>query len=150
MASYRRWALADDFRSNYSLSHSGEKVKLTSEEEETALEAAFSVGLPGICGVDLVRDSKDNNKPYIVEANGNPSLEGVSKVTGVNIAEKIIIYLERIGRKSGNSSTDNEVENHLKTFSQNHIKPGSLEYVNRLAKTADTDTIVSNLKTLGL
>lgn len=147
-ASYRRWALDSDFRSNYSLSHSGEKVKLTTEEEEMALAAAYSVGLPGICGVDIVRDSADNNKPYIIEANGNPSLEGVTKVTGVNIAEKIIIYLERIARKSSSKTKDSEeADNQLKSFVMNHqIQPGTLEYINQLARKGDLNGAISELR----
>jgi len=111
VASYRRWALAEDFRSNYSLSHSGEKVKLSKEEEEMSIQAATAVGLPGVCGVDIARDSTDNDKPYIIEANGNPSLEGVTAVTGVNVAREIIIYAEKIGRKQKEKSkADSEAE----------------------------------------
>lgn len=107
VASYRRWALAEDFRSNYSLSHSGEKVKLSEEEKKMAIQAAYSVGLPGVCGVDICRDSTDSDKPYIIEANGNPSLEGVTAVTGVNVAKEIIIYAEKIGRKEKKKSDGN-------------------------------------------
>lgn len=106
VASYRRWALAEDFRSNYSLSKTGEKVKLTKEEEEMAIQAAYAVGLPGVCGVDVCRDSTDDDKPYTIEANGNPSLEGVTAVTGVNVAREIIIYAEKIGRKQKEQSKE--------------------------------------------
>lgn len=152
VASYRRWALDSDFRSNYSLSHLGEKVELTAEEEEMALAAAYSVGLPGICGVDLVRDSNDNNKPYIIETNGNPSLEGVTKVTGVNVAEKIIIYLERIARKTSSQTKDTKkAENQLNFFVKNHqIQPGTLEYVNLLARQGSTNEAISELKRIAL
>jgi len=112
VASYRRWALAEDFRSNYSLSKTGEKVKLTSEEEEMSVQAAGAVGLLGVCGVDLCRDFLDDNKPYIVEANGNPSLMGVTSVTGVDVAKEIIIYAEKIGRKQKDHSKNTADDNH--------------------------------------
>lgn len=103
VAAYRRWAVDKDFRSNYSLSHSGEKIVLTKEEKEMAVNAAEAVMLPGVCGVDICRDSDQDDRPYIIEANGNASLSGITKVTNINVAEKIIEYAEKIGKKEPQS-----------------------------------------------
>ena len=100
-AAYKRFALDKDFRSNYSLSHQGEKVKLTTEEETMAIEAANAVGL-GVCAVDIIRDSKDDNKPYVIEINGNGNTSGIEKVTGHNVSLDIVLYAEKIGKNNKN------------------------------------------------
>ena len=92
IAAYKRLSMDDDFRSNYSKSHQGEKVQLTKEEEQMAIDAAQAVGLSGICGVDLMRAE---GKTYCIECNGNPGLQGVEAVTGVDVAGAIIDYVER-------------------------------------------------------
>jgi len=108
-AAYKRFALDKDFRSNYSLSHQGEKVKLTYEETAFAIKAAQAVGL-GVCAVDIIRDNKDNDKPYIIEVNGNGNLAGIEKVTGQNVALDIVLYAEKIGKKSKPEPKEKESE----------------------------------------
>lgn len=105
-AAYQRFALDSDFRSNYSLSKHGQKAKLTDEETQMAIDAAASVGL-GVCAVDIICDSKDNNKPYVIEVNGNGNTAGIEKVTGHNVSLDIVLYAEKIG-KNGNLNTTND------------------------------------------
>lgn len=114
-AAYKRFALDKDFRSNYSLSHQGEKVKLTDEETALAIKAAQAVGL-GVCAVDIIRDNLDNDKPYIIEVNGNGNLAGIEKVTGKNVALDIVLYAEKIGKRplgkdSSKDEKDSQAEN---------------------------------------
>lgn len=90
VASMQRQSLDDDFRSNIHQGGSGTAVKLTDEERKVALRAAKSMGL-SICGVDMMRSSRG---PLILEVNSSPGLEGVESVTGRNVAEKIIEYIE--------------------------------------------------------
>lgn len=97
-ACYKRFALDKDFRSNYSLSHQGEKTSLTDEEKEMILAAARATGL-AVCGVDLIRKNDNDKTPFILEVNGNASLRGIETVTGVDVAGKIIDYCERNYRK---------------------------------------------------
>ena len=99
---YKRFALDADFRSNYSISGSGEKVKLTDEERQMAIDAAKIFRL-GVSGVDILRDAKDNNKPYLIEINGNPGLSGVEAVTGENVAGAIADYVMNNYKKGGKS-----------------------------------------------
>jgi glutathione synthase/RimK-type ligase-like ATP-grasp enzyme len=103
-AAYKRFALDKDFRSNYSLSHQGEKVKLTDEEIQMAIDAASAVNL-GVCAVDIIRDSNDNEKPYCIEINGNGNLQGIQKVTGHNVALDIVLYAEKIGKNGKKSES---------------------------------------------
>lgn len=88
---YRRWSLVDDFRSNYSISKTGEPVELTAAEKKIAISVSAKLGLD-VCGVDIMRDTKHDNEPYILECNGCPSLEGVETITGKNVAAAIIDY----------------------------------------------------------
>ena len=90
VASYKRQSLDDDFRSNIHQGGSGTPVSLTDEERRTALKAAKAMGLQ-ICGVDLIQSERG---PLVLEVNSSPGLQGVEKVTGRDVADKIIEYLE--------------------------------------------------------
>lgn len=106
--SYKRFSVDSDFRSNYSISGKGEKAKITDEEREMALKASRLLG-GGVHGVDIMRDSKDGDKPYMIEVNGCPGLSGVEAITGENVAEAIIQYVldnyKRGGNKKQSSNT---------------------------------------------
>ncbi len=96
-AAYKRFALDEDFRSNYSISRSGEKVELSDEQQQLAINAARAVCLEGVCAIDMIVCNKTDNT-YVIEANGNGSLNGIEKITGENVAGAIIEYAEKIGR----------------------------------------------------
>ncbi len=89
IASMKRQSLDDDFRSNLHQGGEGSSVKLTDEETKTAIKAAKAMGLP-ICGVDMMRSSRG---PLVLEVNSSPGF-GVEKVTGRNVAAKVIEYVE--------------------------------------------------------
>lgn len=90
VASMQRQSLDDDFRSNLHQGGEGTPVKLTDEERKTAVKAARTMGLP-ICGVDMMRSERG---PLVLEVNPSPGF-GIEKVTGRNVAEKIIEYIEQ-------------------------------------------------------
>jgi ribosomal protein S6--L-glutamate ligase len=90
IASMKRQSLDDDFRSNLHQGGEGKAIKLTVEERKTAQKAAKAMGLP-ICGVDMMRSSRG---PLVLEVNASPGF-GIEKVTGHNVAEKIIEYIEQ-------------------------------------------------------
>lgn len=89
VASMMRQSLDDDFRSNLHQGGEGKVVKLTEEERRTAIKTARAMGLP-FCGVDMMRSSRG---PLVLEVNSSPGF-GVEKVTGRNVAEKVIEYIE--------------------------------------------------------
>jgi ribosomal protein S6--L-glutamate ligase len=91
VASIERQSLDDDFRSNTHQGGTGKAVKLTSEEEKTAIKAAKTMGLP-VCGVDMMR-SKDG--PKVLEVNSSASIKTPELVTSRDVATKIIEYIER-------------------------------------------------------
>lgn len=90
VASMKRQSLDDDFRSNLHQGGEGTIVKLTDEERKTALRAAKAMGL-SICGVDMMRSERG---PLVLEVNPSPGF-GIEKVTGRNVSEKIIEYIEQ-------------------------------------------------------
>lgn len=105
IGAYRRYSLNDDFRSNYSISKLGEKIKLSDEQKEIAVNAAKAVGLSGCAGVDLA-ENVDNGKTYIYEVNGNFSLFGFEKVTGINAAKKIAEYAIELAENKASDSAN--------------------------------------------
>ncbi len=91
VASIKRQSLDDDFRSNTHQGGVGKLVKLTPEEERTAIKAAKAMGLP-ICGVDMMRSERG---PLVLEVNSSASIKTPELLTKRNVAEKIIEYVER-------------------------------------------------------
>lgn len=91
VASIKRQSLDDDFRSNTHQGGVGKPVKLTPEEERTAVKAAKTMGLP-ICGVDMMRSAQG---PMVLEVNSSASIKTPELLTKRNIAGKIIEYIEK-------------------------------------------------------
>lgn len=91
VASIKRQSLDDDFRSNTHQGGVGTAVKLTEDEEKTAIKAAKAMGLP-ICGVDMMRSDRG---PLVLEVNSSASLKTPETVTKRDVATKIIEYIER-------------------------------------------------------
>ena len=90
VASMQRQSLDDDFRSNLHKGGSGTIIKLTPEEEKVAVKAAKVMGL-SVAGVDIMRSARG---PLVLEVNASPGF-GIERVTGRNVAGKIIEYVER-------------------------------------------------------
>ena len=91
VAAMKRTGADGDFHSNLHRGGSAEVIKLSPEERSTATRAAKAMGL-NACGVDMLRA---NHGPVVMEVNSSPGLEGVEKATGLDIAGKIIEYLEK-------------------------------------------------------
>jgi ribosomal protein S6--L-glutamate ligase len=80
-----------EFRSNLHKGGTASIVELTEEERHAALAAAKAMNL-GIAGVDMLRSERG---PLVIEVNSSPGLEGIERATGINVAGKIIEYIER-------------------------------------------------------
>lgn len=86
----------DEFRSNINLGGVGEWVELTRREERVALKAAKLMHL-SVAGVDLLRSKRG---PLVMEVNAFPMLTGIEATTHIDIASKIIEYIEHsVGHK---------------------------------------------------
>lgn len=91
VASMIRKGKEGDFRSNLHRGGSAGQVKITPTERMTAVTAANVMGL-NVCGVDLLRS---NHGPVVMEVNSSPGLEGVENATGIDVAGKIIEFIEK-------------------------------------------------------
>jgi len=94
IATMQRQGAEGEFRSNLHRGGSARTVRITPEERLTATRAAKVMGL-NVCGVDMLRS---NHGPVVMEVNSSPGLEGVEKATGIDIAGKIITFLEKKAR----------------------------------------------------
>ncbi len=91
IAAMKRQGAEGEFRSNLHRGGSAQMVKISPEERSTAVRAAKSLGL-NVCGVDMLRT---NHGAVVMEVNSSPGLEGVEKATGIDIAGKIIEFMEK-------------------------------------------------------
>lgn len=87
----KRQGAEGDFRSNLHQGGSATSHKLSRKEKSTALAAAKAMGL-GVCGVDMIPSSRG---PLVMEVNSSPGLEGIEKSTDIDIAGKIMDYIEK-------------------------------------------------------
>ncbi|HET6228154.1 MAG TPA: 30S ribosomal protein S6--L-glutamate ligase [Bacteroidia bacterium] len=87
----KRQGLPGEFRSNLHRGGKATLLELTKEERETAIKSAKKLGL-AVAGVDMLQSSRG---PLVMEVNSSPGLEGIENATGVDIAGKIIEYIER-------------------------------------------------------
>jgi ribosomal protein S6--L-glutamate ligase len=91
IAAYKRQGQEGEFRSNLHRGGQGTKVKLSAAEKKTAIAATKALGL-NIAGVDMLRSERG---PLVLEVNSSPGFEGVEKVTGVDVADTIIEFVEK-------------------------------------------------------
>lgn len=91
VAAMRRTAKQGEFRANIHRGASADKVKLSPEERSIAIRAAKAMGL-SVAGVDILRS---NHGPVVIEVNSSPGLEGIESATGVDVAGKIIEFIEK-------------------------------------------------------
>jgi ribosomal protein S6--L-glutamate ligase len=90
----KRQAREGEFRSNLHRGGKATLVKLSRQEKHAAVMAARKMGL-GIAGVDMLPSKRG---PMIIEVNSSPGLEGIEEATNIDIAGKIIRYLEKNAR----------------------------------------------------
>ncbi|MGF1549650.1 MAG: 30S ribosomal protein S6--L-glutamate ligase [Sphingomonadaceae bacterium] len=94
VASMMRRGKEGDFRSNLHRGGSAKPIKISAAERATAVGAARAMGL-NVCGVDMLRS---NHGPVVMEVNSSPGLEGIERATGIDVAERIIDFIEKNAR----------------------------------------------------
>jgi ribosomal protein S6--L-glutamate ligase len=87
----KRQGAKGEFRSNIHRGGTANEIKLSKEEETTAIKAAKVLGL-NIAGVVMLQSARG---PLIMEVNSSPGLEGIEKATNIDIAGKIIEFIEK-------------------------------------------------------
>ena len=89
VASMKRKAVRGELRANIHAGGIGESCVLDERTKRIAIDTAISIGAE-ICAVDMLESPKG---PLVIEANLSPGLQGITKATGINIADKIAKYL---------------------------------------------------------
>jgi ribosomal protein S6--L-glutamate ligase len=89
-AAIQRKGPPGEFRANLHRGATAYPVALTAEEERIAVAAAQAIGLQ-VAGVDLLRSAQG---PLIIEVNASPGLEGIEKATQIDLANRMIVFLE--------------------------------------------------------
>lgn len=91
VAAMMRTARPGEFRSNLHRGGTAVQIKITPEERQTAVRAAKSMGLR-VAGVDILRS---RHGPVVMEVNSSPGLEGIEKATKIDVASKVIEFIEK-------------------------------------------------------
>jgi ribosomal protein S6--L-glutamate ligase len=91
VASMQRQAQKGEFRANIHQGGTASIIKITPEEKKLALKAAKVLNL-AVAGVDIIRSNKG---PLLLEVNSSPGLEGIENATGKDIANAMIMAIEK-------------------------------------------------------
>lgn len=91
VAAMERHAPAGEFRSNLHLGGTGTAIVPEQSMTELAIRAAEVHGLE-VAGVDLIVSRRG---PLVLEVNSSPGLEGIERVTGIDVAGAIVALVER-------------------------------------------------------
>ncbi|MBI4139816.1 RimK family alpha-L-glutamate ligase [Candidatus Woesearchaeota archaeon] len=95
VAAMQRSAGKGDKRANLHSGGEGTPIFLEDPERKIAIQAAQAMQAE-ICGVDMLKGPKG---PLVIEINISPGLQGITKATKINIAEKIASYLYKKTRE---------------------------------------------------
>ncbi len=87
----RRTAKKGEFRANIALGAKAEKTELTKELKKLAEAAARTMHYE-FTGVDI---TGGNGKLYVLEVNRSPQFEAFEKCTGINVARRLMQYIEQ-------------------------------------------------------
>lgn len=89
VASMKRKAVKGEKRSNIHAQGIGEAIELDNYTKKIAIDAAKTVGAD-ICGVDILESASG---PKVIELNLSPGLQGITKATKIDVADKIAKFL---------------------------------------------------------
>jgi len=90
VAAMRRQGGPGEFRSNLHRGGTASDIKLARNERATAVKAARVMGL-NVAGVDLLQSERG---PLVLEVNSSPGLEGIEETSEVDVAGRIIEFIE--------------------------------------------------------
>jgi ribosomal protein S6--L-glutamate ligase len=148
VAAMQRKSQTEDKRANIHAGGKGEKIDLSRQAMNLALDTAKALGAD-ICGVDILEGPTG---PLVIEANVSPGLQGIQKVSTINIADQIAHYLFyrtqkviRGSKQSAEKKVMKEIAADLNGETQEIITTLSFrgervllpEFVSKLAKFSD-------------
>ncbi|MBW3002768.1 RimK family alpha-L-glutamate ligase [Candidatus Woesearchaeota archaeon] len=89
VAAMKRKAVTGEKRANIHAGAKGEAVTLDQKTKKVAIQTAQAAGC-AICAVDILESARG---PMVIEFNLSPGLQGITKATKVDVADKIAKYL---------------------------------------------------------
>ena len=129
-ASMMRVAKKGEIRGNIHAGGTGKMYELDRQERKVALEASRVLGA-GICGIDMLHGPKG---PLVIEANISPGLQGITAVTGVDVADKIARFLFDEAKKFSQVQNKSEAE---KILSEKLVDANDKELITNLTFKGD-------------
>jgi len=115
VAAVKRTAIKGEKRANIHAGATGEPMNLDAATKRIAVMTSKSIGAE-ICAVDMLESATG---PMVIEANVSPGLQGITRITGINIADKIAEFLFAKSKEFREQTGDEEAE---KMFSSLGIK----------------------------
>ncbi len=137
-AAMKRIAAKGEKRANIHSGGRGEKVTLDAKSTKAALAAARSTGCD-ICAVDILPSPKG---PLVLEVNLSPGLQGITKVTKINVAEIIAEFLYKKTKEFRERGKE-EILKELSTEQEIH---GPLDYRGNRILLPEVVTMASKIK----
>ncbi len=157
VAAMKRKATKGEKRSNIHTQGIGETVELDSYTKKIAIDTAKAVGAD-ICGVDILESASG---PKVIELNLSPGLQGITKATKVDVADKIAKFLFKktcemqkkdknldtdkllLDEGIGNINTNNQIITNLDFRGNRILLP---EIVTKMTKFSDKKDMVIEVK----
>jgi ribosomal protein S6--L-glutamate ligase len=103
VATMQRTGKKGEFRANLHRGGNAAAAEFSEQERTTATRSAAITGL-NVCGVDMLRSRRG---PVVMEVNSSPGFEGIEAATRVDVAGKIIAFLERNARHGDTETKGN-------------------------------------------
>jgi len=147
-ASMKRIAAKGEKRANIHSGGHGEKVELDDKSKKVAIAAARATGCD-ICAVDILPSPKG---PLVLEVNLSPGLQGITKVTKIDVASIIADFLfkqTKLFREGGKEAilreiaAEQEIHGPLDYRGNRILLP---EVVTMASKIKDGDEVVLKAK----
>ncbi len=151
VAAMRRKATNEEIRANIHMGGVGHPVELDYETEQVAVKTAKALGCD-ICAVDIL----EGRKPYVIELNLSPGLQGIMKALKKNVPKMVADYLfkrtkeikEDAGKlRAKKVASELELEKNNQLITNLDIKAGVLKVPTMMTKIAgfkpDEDVIFS-------
>jgi ribosomal protein S6--L-glutamate ligase len=104
VASMKRKSAAEDVRSNLHSGGVAESYDVSQKMKDIAIKSAKQLGCD-ICGVDILETPKGG---VVIEANVSPGMQGITKASGVSVAEEVAKYLYEQTVKKLNKQKDKD------------------------------------------
>lgn len=130
VAAMRRKGKLDEKRANIHAGGIGESYTPDENTKNIAIRSAKAVGAE-IVGIDILESIKG---PKVIEANISPGLQGITKATGIDVADKIAKYLyEKTSSRKGLVDNNDKT----KVFNDLHIKNAGTEHKSEIITKLD-------------